>query len=273
MAHIDQHLSFLSGKRLLLACSGGVDSVVLAHLAQAAGLDIDLAHCNFGLRGVESEGDEAFVRQLAQTMGVGIMVRTFDTENHALTHRGSIQMAARELRYQWFDALMDEKGYDHLLTAHQGDDNLETFLINLSRGTGIDGLLGIPEVNGRVVRPLLPFFREDILAYAKGKGLLWREDNSNTDHKYLRNKIRHTVLPPLRGLHPTFPQNFVRTLSNLQGVHALMENHLGEIVERLFEEREEAQWFSISDLQTLHLRIAYLIGLFQGYGLSEAREV
>src|SRR5690606_8600582 len=110
MAHIDQHLSFLSGKRLLLACSGGVDSVVLAHLAQAAGLDIDLAHCNFGLRGVESEGDEAFVRQLAQTMGVGIMVRTFDTENHALTHRGSIQMAARELRYQWFDALMDEKG-------------------------------------------------------------------------------------------------------------------------------------------------------------------
>ncbi|RPG33110.1 MAG: tRNA lysidine(34) synthetase TilS, partial [Muricauda sp. TMED12] len=200
--HISNKMSFLKGKKLLLACSGGVDSVVLAYFCVAVDLDIVLAHCNFSLRGEESDDDEDFVRELAIQLGVEVFIKSFDTRQYAETHRGSVQMAARELRYQWFDELLKTKGYDYILTAHHADDSLETFLINLSRGTGIDGLSGIPEVNEQVVRPLLPFSQEEILGYANSENIKWREDSSNESTKYLRNKIRHQIVPILKELHP-----------------------------------------------------------------------
>src|SRR5690606_8940973 len=272
-AHIDRELPFLRGRRLLVACSGGLDSVVLARLAKGCGLDYDLAHCNFQLRGEESDGDEEFVRHLAKELGVGILVVAFDTLGHVREHRVSIQMAARELRYQWFSEILGQGRYAHVLTAHHADDNLETFLINLSRGTGIEGLLGIPQVHDRVVRPLLPFSREALLAYAQVENIGWREDSSNSEDKYLRNQIRHTVVPQLRGLHPAFLQNFERTRSNLQQAHGLMDSHVREIKERLFQDRGGDFWIPLEALEGLRPREAHLFFLFQPYGFKDAGEV
>src|SRR5690606_25559 len=169
-----------------------------------------------------------------------------------------------------FEELLDGNGLDFVLTAHQGDDNLETFLINLSRGTGIEGLLGIPTINGRVVRPLLEFSREELLAHAQREGISWREDSSNEDLKYLRNQIRHTVVPSLRALHPSFFQNVRRTQSNLQQAHGLMDNHLKETRERLFVPQGDGQRIDLSALGALHPLRAYLYGLFHPYGFKDA---
>jgi len=250
-----------------------MDSVVLGHLSRAIGLDLVLAHCNFRLRGKESDGDEEFVRNLAKDWGIRFLSKGFDTEAHAGEQRISIQMAARELRYRWFDRLMEEHGLDFVLTAHHGDDDLETFLINLSRGTGIEGLMGIPMVNGRVVRPLLPFSREELSAHATREHISWREDHSNEDLKYLRNQIRHTVVPKLRALHPAFAQNFRKTQSNLKQAHGLMDHHIKEARDRLFGARGEAQWINIGELQGLRPLEAYLYGLFHAYGFKDVGEL
>ncbi|MEQ5792419.1 tRNA lysidine(34) synthetase TilS [Muricauda sp. NFXS6] len=271
--HIDQEISFLKGKKLLLACSGGLDSVVLMHLCEATNLNIVLAHCNFKLRGGESDGDEDFVRQLAFKFGIQVFVKQFETEQYAEKQRLSVQMAARKLRYQWFDELLLAKGFDYVLTAHHADDNLETFLINLSRGTGIDGLSGIPEVNGQVVRPLLPFSRSEILEYAESEGIAWREDSSNASSKYLRNKIRHQLVPPLKELHPTFLQNFLNTQNHLQQTNDLVTNHLNEVKSKLFKSRDGNIKMAISELEQLQPLESYLYGLFQGYGFTEWNDV
>ncbi|RIV33012.1 tRNA lysidine(34) synthetase TilS [Flagellimonas lutimaris] len=271
--HISNKMPFLKGKKLLLACSGGADSVVLAHLCVAANLDIALAHCNFNLRGEESDGDEDFVRELESKIGVEVYVKTFDTKQYVETHRGSVQMAARELRYQWFDELLKTKGFDYVLTAHHADDSLETFLINLSRGTGIDGLSGIPEVNEQVVRPLLPFSQEEIVEYATSESIEWREDSSNASSKYLRNKIRHQIVPILKELHPTFLQNFLNTQNHLQQTNDLVVNNLNELKAKLFEPRDGAIKINIAELEQLQPLESYLYGLFKDYGFTEWEDV
>ncbi len=271
--HVDNNLPFLKGKRLLVACSGGVDSVVLAHLCQKLGMDMALAHCNFGLRGTESDGDEDFVRRLADELGVKVLVKRFDTETYAENNRGSIQMAARDLRYQWFQEVLEKEGFDFLVTAHHADDNLETFLINLSRGTGIEGLLGIPEVNGKTVRPLLVFSQEEVMAYAQSEHIQWREDSSNATNKYLRNKIRHEVLPKLKELHPTFLQNFIRTQSHLLQTHNLVDNHIQTIKAKLFVENGGSITIDIGELERLEPTSAYLYELFKVYGFTEWDDV
>jgi len=268
-SHINTKLPFLKGKKLLLACSGGVDSVVLAHLCKSEGLDIALAHCNFKLRGTESDGDEAFVRNLASSLELEVLVKEFDTLDYAQNHRGSVQMAARELRYQWFNQLLADKSFDCLLTAHHLDDDLETFLINLSRGTGLEGLLGIPEQNDKVIRPLLVFTRQEIMAYAEEQKIQWREDSSNSESKYLRNKIRHGIVPKLKELHPTFVQNFIQTQSYLHQTSDLVNNHLEEVKTRLFQKADGTIKVNIADLQKLQPLQAYLYGLFHGFGFSD----
>ena len=240
--HVAAAMPFLNGKKLLLACSGGLDSVVLAHLCKALKFDFALAHCNFSLRGTESDGDEDFVRELASTFEINVYVKQFDTEQYAEEQRLSVQMAARELRYKWFDELLQSKRYDYVLTAHHADDSLETFLINLSRGTGIEGLSGIPQVNGNVVRPLLPFSRNEIIEYAKSESIQWREDSSNTSVKYLRNKIRHEIVPGIKELNPTFLQNFQHTQHHLRQINDLVNNHLNELKSKLFQQRKRSKF-------------------------------
>ena len=164
--HIDQNFPFLKESKILIAISGGLDSVVLTYLCKELNFNIALAHCNFNLRGAESDGDEDFVMQLADDLELEVFVEHFDTQSIVDAKNHSVQMVARELRYQWFESLMKDLQFDYVLTAHHADDNLETFLINLSRGSGLRGLTGIPAVNGKFIRPLLPFSREDLERYA-----------------------------------------------------------------------------------------------------------
>ncbi len=267
--HLDSDFALLKGRKLLLACSGGLDSVVLAQLSIKSGLQITLAHCNFKLRGAESDGDEFFVKQLAKNLGCPIITTSFNVKKHIHENGGSVQMAARTLRYVWFQELMDKEGFDYVLTAHHADDSLETFLINLSRGTGLEGLSGIPKQNNKIVRPLIGFSRNQILEYAKSEGVSWREDASNKENKYLRNKIRHDIVPKLKELHPTFLDNVKRTQSHLNHSNALIENHIQSIKDTLFKDTGDSVKVKIEALLEYQPIEAYLYELFKDFGFTE----
>ncbi|GGF18764.1 tRNA lysidine(34) synthetase TilS [Echinicola rosea] len=187
-----------TSKPYLLATSGGVDSVALAWLLKKAGVGLRIAHCNFGLRGTESDGDEVFVRELAEKLGVPISVRRFDTKRYASAHGISTQMAARDLRYTWFDSLRKEYALCGIIVAHHADDQLETILLNLMRGTGIEGVYGMAEIREHVIRPLLPFTRRQLEVFMAEEQLSWREDSSNSQSDYKRNFLRNEVLPLMK---------------------------------------------------------------------------
>ncbi|SHG26810.1 tRNA lysidine(34) synthetase TilS [Flagellimonas flava] len=271
--HIDQNFPFLRGNSILLACSGGLDSVTLAYLCKQLDFRITLAHCNFNLRGEESNGDEAFVRNLAADLRAGIEVKSFDVTEYIKIHVGSVQMAARELRYKWFNELLESGRFGYLLTAHHADDALETFLINLSRGTGIDGLSGILAQNGKIIRPLLPFSRIHIGSYAQVERLEWREDSSNLETKYLRNKIRHDVVPGMKKMHPAFLDSFIRTQNHLKDSVRLLEGIVTETRKRIFVEQEDRCSIAIAELEKLEPLEGYLYALFNAYGFSEWDDV
>jgi len=266
--HIEHRLSFLTDKKLLIACSGGVDSVVLAHLLKESGFDIGLAHCNFFLRGSESDEDEKFVDELAKKYGIPFFSETFDTVKYAETKKLSTQMAARELRYGWFDELLKDFNYHYVLTAHHADDDLETFLINLSRGTGLRGLTGIQEVNGKLVRPLLSFSREEILRYAKANELYWREDSSNAKTDYLRNKLRHNVIPPYKESIKNALQNFRKTQRNLRGSRALVDDYITLIYNLVMTEVGEDYEINIQKISELPNTQELLYELLHPFGFS-----
>ncbi|GGH43088.1 potassium ABC transporter ATPase [Mangrovimonas yunxiaonensis] len=272
--HLSTTLPFLKEGRLLIAISGGVDSVVLTHALHALKYPIALAHCNFNLRGEESDADEAFVVALAESLGVEVFIQKFDTLGYAQTHKLSTQMAARALRYQWFNALCEQLHYDFVLTAHHADDNLETFLINLSRGTGIEGLSGIPQMNDFVVRPLLPFSRAQIETYAQENKLSWREDSSNASTKYLRNQLRHEVIPQLKGLNATFLQNFQKTQTYLQESESIIQDRVDEVFNQVVDKiSEDVIFFNIEKIQALSRPKAYLYHMLSPYGFTEWNDV
>lgn len=200
--NIQKNALFGKGHKLLLAFSGGVDSVVLAHLLHEAGYDFALAHCNFQLRGEEAARDALFASDLARKLNVSFFLTHFDTAGYSREHGLSIQMAARKLRYDWFEELVALHGYNRILTAHHANDNVETLLVNLIRGTGIKGLQGISMSQKNIVRPLLFASKEQILAYAQKQQLVYREDSSNAEVKYKRNFIRHRIIPELKVLNP-----------------------------------------------------------------------
>lgn len=271
--HIEKQFPCLREKPFLLACSGGIDSVVLTHLCAEAGLAFELAHCNFRLRGAASEGDEQFVRELAIDYNKKIYVTHFETEEYITKNKVSLQMGARELRYDWFAEIMKKNAITTLVTAHHADDNLETFLINLSRGTGIDGLTGIPEKTDTIARPLLRFSREQILAYAGAHNLTWREDSSNADTKYLRNKIRHYIVPSLKELSPTFLNNFQKTQGYLFQTAEIVESQIKQLKNGLFEENGDVVRIPITPFVDLAPIDAYIYLLFKEYGFTEWDDV
>lgn len=186
---------FEPDEKLVLAVSGGVDSMVLTDLMQKAGAHFVVAHCNFHLRGEESDGDEQFVRGYAEKNDLQCFVNHFDTEKYAVEEGVSIEMAARDLRYAWFEELRQQLGYDKIVLAHHADDQIETFFINLLRGAGLHGLKGMKPINGVLIRPLLWASREQIRKYAVENQIVWREDHTNAETVYLRNKIRNQLMP------------------------------------------------------------------------------
>jgi tRNA(Ile)-lysidine synthase len=272
--HINNNLPFLKESKLLIAVSGGLDSVVLTHLCIKLKLNVALAHCNFNLRSDESNADEDFVLQLAEDLSLEVFIENFDTETYAKQNKLSTQMAARELRYNWFNELAEQLHFDYILTAHHTDDNLETFLINLSRGTGLDGLTGIPEVNNNIVRPLLSFSRKDIEAYAKAEKLKWREDVSNTSTKYLRNKLRLEVVPKLKEINPQLLQNFNTTIAHLQDSKDLIDDRIDTISNQvILDISNNGMSFNIAEINKLSNPKAYLYELLKAYGFTEWNDV
>jgi tRNA(Ile)-lysidine synthase len=272
--HITNSLPFLKESKLLIAVSGGMDSVILTHLCHALKLDIALAHCNFKLRGKESDQDENFDLDLAQTLEIEVCFESFYTEAYAEHEKLSIQIAARKLRYHWFSDLAENLNFDFILTAHHADDNLETFLINLTRGTGLKGLTGIPEINDNIIRPLLPFSREQIENYAKETNLKWREDSSNASDKYLRNKLRHQVIPHLKETNPELLQNFKNTLKNLNDSADIVDESVSEVSKRVIDSSAKNQiTYKISEFKKLNNPKAYLFEMFKDYGFSEWNDI
>ena len=266
--HINSTLLFLRDKKLLLAVSGGIDSVVLAHLFQQLEYDISIAHCNFNLRGEESDGDEQFIRDYAAVNNIEIFVTNFNTKRFAEDAKLSIQIAARQLRYSWFTELLHQNQLDYLLTAHHLDDSVETFLINFTRGTGLEGLTGIPQINDTTVRPLLPFTRNEIEAYAKENNIQWREDSSNASNKYLRNKLRHDVVPVLKEINPSFAASFIQTMQNLQQVQSLVQDAAILVYKQVVTERHNQKHINILQLKRLPNYKAYLYQWLTPFGFT-----
>lgn len=272
--HIITNFPFLSGSKLLIACSGGLDSIVLVKLLHKLKIDFSVAHCNFKLRGKESDGDERFIIELAGKLQFPIFRIDFDTKKYAKEHKLSIQMAARNLRYDWFKKLATEYNFEYILTAHHADDNLETFLINLSRGTGIEGLTGIPEINEIFIRPLLPFSRTEILKFAKDNTLEWREDSSNSSIKYLRNNLRHEVIPNLKSVNPQFLSNFNTTIEHLKQSNEFIKEQVLYLKKELFEISEnECVKISIGNLHKLGNPKTSLYFLLKDYGFKAWEDI
>ena len=273
--HINQELPLLKECKLLIAISGGIDSVVLAHLCKVINLNFALAHCNFNLRGNESDADEDFVSKFgAAELEVETFIQHFDTEVYANNHKLSIQMAARELRYDWFNDLVNHLEFDYILTAHHADDNLETFLINFTRGTGLSGLTGIPMINNNIVRPLLPFSKEDIEIYAIENNIKWREDRSNESKKYLRNKLRHEVVPILKEINPQLLGSFQNTLESLNDTADIVEESLNAVAKRaIIDIDNNGITFKVSDFIKVNNSKAYLFEMFKDYGFTQWNDV
>jgi len=234
----ENHL-FGKKSRLLLAVSGGIDSVVLLHLLHVHDYEVEVAHCNFCLRGADADGDAHFVQALAESYGYTCHQQRFDTQKFAQERGISTQMAARELRYKWLFSLLEQQQCDYLLTAHHADDQLETVLLNWVRGTGLTGLSGIKPKKGKLVRPLLFAAKSEIEEYARQNALKWREDASNQSDRYRRNALRHHVMPKLKALNPNLLQTAAETIEQLQQTEKLVAHSLQQQAQAITKHQVE----------------------------------
>jgi tRNA(Ile)-lysidine synthase len=254
--------------RFLLTVSGGIDSVVLAHIFYKGGHDFALAHCNFQLRGEESDGDQRFVEELAIHYGKPCFVKRFDTQSLADEKGLSIQMAARELRYSWFAELAGNEGYDYIVVAHNRNDVIETVLLNFSRGTGIRGLTGIKPRVGNVIRPLLFATRQKIALYARENNLTWREDSSNSTVKYKRNRIRHNIIPEFKMINPSFIQSAADTIERLAQTEQMIDYLLDEVKRTACTTLPDRFLIHFEKLRTFPANESLLFELLRPYGCN-----
>ena len=267
--HIEENELIAPGGQVLLAVSGGVDSVVMFDLMVRAGYSCAIAHCNFRLRGDESDGDEAFVRKLGGDHGLPVFTRSFETVAIARERRISVQMAARELRYEWFDEIRSDRKYDLVATAHNLDDLIETFFINLIRGTGIRGLSGIRPRTGSLIRPMLFAPRSDIAAYAADRHLTFREDSSNNSTKYLRNRIRHRIIPQLQEINPGFKQGIISTIMKLRNTEIIYEREIESSRKTAGRFEGGHLLLSIEKLKKLDERATFLYEFISPFNFSQ----
>lgn len=274
---LERFLQFINEQKLitatrpvLLAVSGGVDSVVMCRLFKDAGVHFGIAHCNFQLRGDESDEDERFVKELAADYNSPFYVKYFDTQRVAHEEGVSVQMAARRLRYEWFEEVRHSDNYSGVATAHHRSDEVETFFINLLRGTGLAGLKGIQPKQGNIIRPLLFAFREEIESFARENDLQWREDSSNFSDKYLRNRIRQTIIPAFREISPAFESTLAADIRKLKDAYSIVEQHINEKRRQLVKEQGGDALISIEGLKQLQPLGIYLYELLRPYHFREA---
>ena len=263
---ISEKSLFIREEKLILGISGGADSVCLMHVFLELGYSFELAHCNFNLREEESDADEYFVKDLAKEHQLKIHVKQFDTLVYAAENKISTQMAARDLRYAWFEKLRIKSNAKYLAIAHHANDDVETFFINLVRGSGLKGFLGIKEKNNAIVRPLLSVSRLEIEKYLKDRGLVFREDSSNASVKYLRNKIRHELIPLLAQMNPSIQQTVKDEMRILDGVAQIYASKVEEVRKDLTQEKNGIVQLEISALLALNPLHSYLYELLSPYG-------
>lgn len=271
--HLSIHFPFLQKAKMLIAVSGGLDSMVLLDLISKTNIEFAVAHCNFQLRGDESDEDENFVKSYCNENSIQVFFQKFDTKQFAEDEKVSIQVAARKLRYEWFYELLVTENFDFVATAHHLDDQLETFLIHFSRGTGLDGLTGIPSQNDKIIRPLLHFSRAEIETFAKENNLKWREDSSNSSDKYVRNKIRHHVVPILKELNPSFLDSFDNTIQNLNQAQSLVEDASRMVYRKVVQDVDNQKIINLNELLQLPNYRAYLYQWLMPFGFSAWQDI
>ena len=242
---------FEPDQRVMLAVSGGMDSMAMLSLFRKARFLIGVAHCNFRLRGEASDQDEAFVRSVATREGIPFFSTRFDTKEYAKSHGISVQMAARDLRYDWFRELILNEGYDYIATAHHLDDQEETFFINLLRSSGLAGFHGISIKQDKLIRPMLFLTRKEIEAYIRKNNIAWREDHSNRETKYLRNKIRHELIPVFHEINPEFPALLHENISRIREVELIFRKAVEEERKRMVVQENGEVRISIPELKKL----------------------
>jgi tRNA(Ile)-lysidine synthase len=281
---IQQKNLFYPKDKLLLAVSGGIDSVVLCELCKQSGYDFAIAHCNFKLRGEESERDEKFVESLAEKYGVWFYVREFETEKYAGENKLSIQEAARELRYEWFGDLLSKSlyskdnyatDYNWLLTAHHADDNIETMLMNFIKGTGIAGLRGMLPKNDKIIRPLLFANKDDIRTFAEENELKWTEDSSNKSQKYSRNYFRLQIIPLIEKIYPAAIQNLTDNLERFRDIELLYQQAISQHKKKLLEKKGNEIHISVMKLKkSVPLKtVVYEIIRESGFSPQQVNEI
>jgi tRNA(Ile)-lysidine synthase len=263
---IESNDIFASNHKVLLAISGGMDSVALADLLHRSKIDFAMAHCNFCLRGEESEGDEEFVKKLSKKYKVPFFTEKFDTKLFAEKEKISIQMAARMLRYAWFEKLRVENNYQNIATAHHQNDVLETVILNFTRGTGISGFHGIKPKSGNIIRPLLFAEKEQIRDYVAENQLGWREDSSNESNKYARNLIRNEVIPLLKKINPSLEETVSQTIEKVNDAESVFFAKVEEIRQTIVKQEKQAIFIGLNI--SLNLNTTLFFELLKPYNFT-----
>ena len=268
ISHLKDNYPYLIKEKSIVCCSGGIDSVVLLSLMLSVSKDFVVAHCNFKLRGDESDGDEEFVRDLCKENSIKFFTKSFNVKKIKANSNKSTQMIARDLRYDFFEQLSLDLKIKHILTAHHLNDSLEGFIINISRGSGLDGLTGIPIENNKIKRPLIGFEKSKIINYANLNNLNWREDSSNKTDSYLRNKIRNNIIPEFEKLEGNFIKNFKKSISYLQISNTIIHDKINELKNDLLEYRGNEIAIKIRNLQKVNSE-AFLYYFLREFGFID----
>lgn len=269
---VETNKLFKRKDKILVAVSGGLDSILLLHFLNLMEVNCAVAHCNFELRGKESDGDSDFVESIASDYGFPFHKINFDTKNIAKESSASIEMAARDLRYNWFSSLCEKYSYDFVAVGHHADDVSETFLINACRGTGIHGLTGIKAKMGNVIRPLLQFSRKELLLYAEKENIRFRNDSTNAETDYVRNKIRHQVLPVLEKINPSIRNTISDNIRNLLEVEKIYNAVIQKKKIEFIHEKNDSFYISVKKLLDFESPSSFLYEFLKDYGFHN-REI
>jgi tRNA(Ile)-lysidine synthase len=266
---IEQQKLFVQGNRILLAVSGGKDSVLMLHLFKAIGVDVGIAHCNFNLRADEAQRDESFVALLAKNLELPFYVTHFDTKKYAAENKISTQMAARDLRYNWFEEIRTTQGYDYIALAQHQNDAVETVLINLTRGTGISGLHGILPKRDRLIRPLLFLNRKQIEEIVRNNNIDFVEDSSNASTNYTRNKIRLQVVPHLQEINPNLEKTFAENISRFAELETFLNVQVQKLESKILNKRADGIYIPLDEIAKLNPQKLLLYELLKAFGFGE----